>query len=322
MPHCRRLAFYYSYELSLSNEQNLGAFLKPYIETKLGKAFNSNIESFIESSEFNKLKSKIQLIFTSPPYILNAPKKYGNRTGSDYQEWLSKIFSDLIPLLNDNGSLVVELGNSWNKGSPTMSLLPLQTLMQIATDSNLHVCQQFIWHNPGKLPGPASYVNIKRERVTDSFTHLWWYSKNEYPKASNLNVLKPYGEGMKKLLKTKKYNAGLRPSGHNIKPKSFLGKNEGSIPSSVLSISNTGSDKEYRDWCVSKNLEQHPARMPMGVADFFIAFLTEKNDIVLDPFGGSCTTGKSAENLNRRWICTEPNKIYLNGAKGRFRKRN
>ncbi len=293
--------------------------MKPFIETKLGKAYNSSIEDFVGSKGYKSLTGKVQLIFTSPPYILNAPKKYGNRVGSDFQEWLSQIFKDLIPLLKEDGSIVIELGNSWNKGSPTMSLVPLQTLMKISTDSDLKVCQQFIWNNPGKLPGPASYVNIKRERVTDSFTHLWWYSKIEHPKASNLNVLKPYGEGMLKLLKTKKYNSGLRPSGHNIKPKSFLGKNEGSIPSSVLSISNTGSDKEYRDWCVAKKLDQHPARMPIGVADFFISFLTDRNDIVFDPFGGSCTTGKSAENLNRKWICTEPNKEYLQGARGRFK---
>jgi len=42
--------------------------------------------------------------------------------------------------------------------------------------------------------------------------------------------------------------------------------------------------------------------------------------LVLDPFGGSCTTGKSAEQLKRKWICVEQNKEYLIGAKGRFIK--
>jgi site-specific DNA-methyltransferase (cytosine-N4-specific) len=46
--------------------------------------------------------------------------------------------------------------------------------------------------------------------------------------------------------------------------------------------------------------------------------LTDPKDTVLDPFGGSCTTGKSAELLKRKWICIEQNKEYLIGAKGRF----
>jgi site-specific DNA-methyltransferase (cytosine-N4-specific) len=58
--------------------------------------------------------------------------------------------------------------------------------------------------------------------------------------------------------------------------------------------------------------------MPIALADFFINFLTDPKDIVLDPFGGSCTTGKSAELLKRKWICIEQNKEYLVGARGRF----
>jgi site-specific DNA-methyltransferase (cytosine-N4-specific) len=59
--------------------------------------------------------------------------------------------------------------------------------------------------------------------------------------------------------------------------------------------------------------------MPIDLANFFINFLTDKSDLVLDPFGGSCTTGKSAEELKRKWICVEQSKEYLIGAKGRFK---
>ena len=104
------------------------------------------------SPEGKKLKGKVNLIFTSPPYPLVSPKKYGNKQGEEYLKWVAEVSVGLAELLTDDGSLIVEIGNSWNKGTPTMSLLPLETLMQIAKASNLHVCQQFIWHNPGKLP--------------------------------------------------------------------------------------------------------------------------------------------------------------------------
>jgi site-specific DNA-methyltransferase (cytosine-N4-specific) len=47
-------------------------------------------------------------------------------------------------------------------------------------------------------------------------------------------------------------------------------------------------------------------------------FLTDKEDLVLDPFGGSNTTGSVAERMGRRWITVEADKEYIEGSKGRF----
>jgi site-specific DNA-methyltransferase (cytosine-N4-specific) len=274
----------------------------------------------LRSQKAKRLAGKASLIFTSPPFPLVSPKKYGNLVGEEYLEWISNLIPGLISLLRPNGSLVVEIGNSWNKGEPTMSTLPLRTLMSIAEAGDLHICQQMVWHNPGKLPGPATWVNVNRERVTDSFTHIWWFSKSLHPKADNRQVLSPYTPAMKRLIKSKKYNFGDRPSGHKISETGFLSDNGGSIPRSTLVYANTGFDAEYREWCKKKKVPQHPARMPIALAEFFIKFLTSKGELVIDPFGGSCTTGRASENLARKWICVEQNKEYLIGAKGRFGK--
>jgi site-specific DNA-methyltransferase (cytosine-N4-specific) len=246
------------------------------------------------------------------------PKKYGNKIGEDYLNWMAELSPKLTKLLKPNGSMVIEIGNAWDKGVPTMSTLPLKTLMAVADSADLKICQQLIWHNTAKLPGPATWVNIKRERVTDSFTHIWWYSPSEHPKASNTRVLQPYKDGMVKLLKSKKYNSGTRASGHNISETGFLKENKGAIPASAILMANTAVDPNYSAWCKKKGIDMHPARMPIGLADFFIKFLTTPGDLVFDPFGGSCTTGKSAELLKRKWVCTEQNSDYLIGAQGRF----
>lgn len=294
--------------------------MEPYLSTAKGKAFLCSIEDFLSSKRAVKLRGRVNLILTSPPYPLVIPKKYGNKQGEDYLNWMSDLSVGLSELLTEDGSMVIEIGNAWNPKSPTMSTLPLETLMAVAKNAELNICQQMIWNNPGKLPGPAYYVNIRRERITDSYTHIWWYSKNQRPKANNRNVLQPYKKGMEKLIKNQKYNHGDRPSGHQISKEGFLSHNGGSIPQSVINIANTGFDTEYRDWCLEKNLEMHPARMPIGLSDFFIKFLTDPDDLVLDPFGGSCTTGKSAQLLDRRWICIEREEEYLKGALGRFKK--
>jgi site-specific DNA-methyltransferase (cytosine-N4-specific) len=48
--------------------------------------------------------------------------------------------------------------------------------------------------------------------------------------------------------------------------------------------------------------------------------LTDRNDLVLDPFAGSCVTGEVCERLQRRWICVELLEEYLEGAVARFER--
>lgn len=287
--------------------------------TKFGKAYCTSIEDFVLSQTFRGLEGEVDLILTSPPFPLLSPKAYGNKVGGEYKNWLCEIMGSLVPLLKPRGSLVIEIGNSWERSSPTMSTLPLETLIEIKQSLDMQVCQQFIWNNPSKLPGPASWVNIKRIRVKDSFTHIWWYSKVVDPVADNRKVLLPYKDGMVKLLERQNYNQGLRPSGHTVGP-GFLKTNAGAIPSSVLTYANTNESAEYRDWCKMHDLVRHPARMPQALASFFIEFLTEPNSLIFDPFAGSNTTGSTSEILGRRWVAVEKNSEYVEGSKGRFPK--
>lgn len=200
-----------------------------------------------------------------------------------------------------------------------MSVLGLKALLEFIEKGELHLCQQFICDNPSRLPGPTEWVNRQRIRVKDSFTHVWWASPTTRPFANNRAVLKPYSKSMTRLLERKEYNAGVRPSEHRIGKTSFLTKHAGAIPSSVLSFSNTRSNDPYLDYVKKHKLENHPARMPKGLAEFFIRFLTNEEDIVLDPFAGSNTTGAVAESLKRRWIGIEAKKEYADASTGRFK---
>jgi site-specific DNA-methyltransferase (cytosine-N4-specific) len=121
---------------------------------------------------------------------------------------------------------------------------------------------------------------------------------------------------MKSLLKNG-YTPKLRPSGHDISDK-FGRDNGGSVPPNLLALANTESNGAYQDFCRSNRLPVHPARFPAGIPEYFIRFLTDEGDTVLDPFGGSCVTGEVAEALGRKWICCELSEDYLKGARGRF----
>jgi len=306
-----------------------GFTVKRAYSTQRGVMFGGLAENFLSSRLAKKYHGKVQLIFTSPPFPLNRKKKYGNTQGEAYIQWLTSFAPLFKKLLKKNGSIVMEMGNAWESGTPVMSPLALKTLLAFLETGKFKLCQQFVCYNPARLPSPAQWVNVERIRVKDSYTHVWWMSPTERPKADNRDVLKPYSPEMLKLLRTKQYNAGKRPSEHRIGKKSFFKNNNGAIPSNVLledeqiptnllKLSNTNSVDGYLRYCREKELPPHPARMPIGLPEFFIKFLTNPKDLVLDPFAGSNTTGASAEKLKRRWISVEARNDYITASKGRF----
>lgn len=285
--------------------------------TSNGAMYHCSCEKFLRDYKDKNL-SPVNLIFTSPPFPLNRAKKYGNMTGEEYIAWLEELAVLFSSVLADDGSIVMEIGNAWESGVPVQSTLPIEALLAFKKAGKFKLCQEFIHYNPARLPSPVEWVNKRRERVKDSFTHIWWMSKSDHPKASNKNVLLPYSKQMEKLIKTGKYNAGKRPSEHTIGTESFSKNNGGAIPSNVIIASNTVSNDPYLKYCKENNLEIHPARMPKELPDFFIRFLTDEADLVLDPFGGSNMTGFTAEMLNRKWISIEAEQKYIAGSIGRF----
>lgn len=216
---------------------------------------------------------------------------------------------------------MIHMGGGWNRRLPTRTLYNFKLMLSLA--DRFDVAQEFYWYNPAKLPSPAQWVTVKRIRVKDAVDPIWWFSKDPYPKASNRRVLVDYSPSMRELL-TKGYNAGRRPSGHNISTMGFSKEQEGAIPSNLfaypnlLPFSNTESNSHYLLKVKAAHLTPHPARYPAQIPKFFIEFLTEKGDIVLDPFGGSNTTGAVAETLGRRWMCFEIVPEYLRASMFRF----
>lgn len=303
---------------------------KTLYKTNYGKYVIGDTEKVLKGSLGDKLKGKVNLIVTSPPFPLNKKKKYGNRLGQDYKDWLvrmAKLFSDV---LTDDGSIIIELGNSWEPNRPIQSTLGLEALLEFvnAEGANLRLCQQFVCYNPSRLPSPAQWVTVNRIRTIDSFTHVWWLSKSDYPKADNRKVLRPYSKSMQNLLKRQSYNSGVRPSEHKISKNSFLLNHNGSImhnvlelekidedrdlrlPHNMFSMSNTNSNDFFLNKCREVGIRPHPARMQPGLVSFFTDFLTDEGDIILDPFAGSNTSGYVAEKLKRNWVGIEIDEDY------------
>lgn len=287
---------------------------KTYLETKRGRILLGDSLDVLHA-----LKPRsVDLIMTSPPFGLVRKKEYGNVAADEYVEWFKPFAEAFHRVLTEHGSAVIDIGGVWNQGRPTRHLYHFKLLIMMCEEYGFHLAQDFYWWNPSKLPTPAEWVTVRRVRVKDAINTIWWLSKTPWPKASNRRVLQPYSSSMRDLLE-RGYKAKKRPSGHDISKK-FSIDNGASIPPNLIAVPNTESNSFYLRYCQERGIAPHPARYPSELPEYFIRMLSDRGDLVVDPFAGSCVTGEVAERLERRWLCVELVEDYLKGAVGRFQR--
>lgn len=260
--------------------------------------------------------ASIDLVVTSPPYALEFRKEYGNVDKADYVQWFLPFAEEIKRVLRPEGSFVLNIGGSYNPGSPTRSLYHFKLLIALVEELGFHLAQECFWYNPAKLPAPAEWVNVQRARIKDSVEYVWWLSPSPTPKANNRAVLVPYSKDMKRLMK-RGVEGTKRPSGHVITEK-FSHDRGGSIPSNLVTWGNNDSNSAFMKVCRERGIQTHPARFPSVLPEFFVRLLTDAGDTVMDPFAGSNTTGKAAENLDRLWLAFELTEDYLRTSALRF----
>ncbi len=256
-------------------------------------------------------EQSVDLVLTSPPFALLRQKTYGNRRQSQYVAWLGRFGEAAYRVLKNSGSFVLDLGGAYQRGRPVRSLYNYRVLLDFCDRLGYQLAEEFFWFNPAKLPSPIEWVNKRKIRAKDAVNTIWWFSRTTDPKADVRRVLVPYSDRMKTLLRDpeKFYSPKERPSGHDI-AKAFGKENDGAIPSNLLQIPNTDSNSAYLRLCKMLGRTSHPARFPSALPQFFIRFLTDPGDLVVDIFSGSNTTGHAAEVLGRRWVSMDLNREY------------
>ena len=286
--------------------------LRPRYSTEFGAMYHDNSIKLLERIPSNT----VDLVMTSPPFALTRKKEYGNEPIERYMEWFMEFGRHIHRILKPTGSFVLDIGGTWIPGAPVRSLYHFELAVRLATSGEFFLAQEFYWYNPARLPTPAEWVTIRRIRVKDAVNMVWWFGKTDNPKSDNRKVLQPYSESMKSLIK-KGYKAKKRPSGHDISDK-FQVDNGGSIPPNLITIANTESNSRYLRECKVRGIKPHPARYPEALVEFFVKFLTDEGDLVVDPFGGSNVTGSVCETMSRRWLACEMESEYIEGSQIRF----
>jgi DNA modification methylase len=300
--------------MSIKGLQNISDISCSY-KTRLGACYCGDSRHLLKGLK----DDSVDLVVTSPPFALLRVKEYGNVLQNEYVDWLEEFAIEVKRVLKPTGSFVLDLGGAYQRGAPVRSLYNYQVLIRFCTELGFHLAEEFFWYNSSKLPSPIEWVNKRKIRAKDSINTVWWFSKTEYPKADIRKVLTPYSDRMKSLIKdqAKYYTPALRPSGHNISAK-FGNDNGGAIPSNLLQIPNSESNSSYLRLSKELGLKSHPARFPAKLPEFFIKYLTDEGDLVLDIFSGSNTTGEVCEKLGRQWLAFDNDLGYVSNSCLRF----
>lgn len=224
-------------------------------------------------------KESVDMIFADPPYGLSnngITCKNGKMVSVNKGDW-------------DKSSGIKEdfnFHNKWIKACKRV-LKPNGTIWISGTYHSIYACGYSLQLNSFKILNDISWFkpnaapNLSCKYFTASHETLIWAIKESKEKHTfNYEDMK-YGEWHKK----------------------DIIKNQDKQMRSVWSIS-TPSKKE-------KLFGKHPTQKPLNLLRRIILSSTNENDIILDPFTGSSTTGVIATEYNRQFIGIDNNKEYL-----------
>tara|TARA_S200002703_G_scaffold156407_1_gene161987 strand:- start:594 stop:1442 length:849 start_codon:yes stop_codon:yes gene_type:complete len=246
----------------------------------------------------------VQMCVTSPPYYDLRNYEENNKqigleqTTDDYIQELIKVFAEVNRVLKDDGTLWINIGNTYLKKHKQLALVPQKLIIELQKWGWI-VRQDIIWYKPNPMPESV------KDRFTKSHEYIFLLSKKPIYKFNQ--IFDPIKRGTLKserdYQKMKKgrltYN-GLRKNKKKHLGQSFVSGNleKGKNKRSVWEITTTAYKKA------------HFATFPIKLVENCIKAGSDKGDVVLDCFMGSGTTAMVAQNLFRKWIGIELNEDY------------
>lgn len=265
----------------------------------------------------------IVLCLTSPPYPLAQPRAYGNPSTAEYVDWICALLEPIVKHLVPGGTIALNVSNDiFEPGSPARSIYRERMVVALCDRLGLHKMEVAVWES-NKPPGPIQWASKTRQQLNVAYEPIYMFSNvPKLSRANNLRVLEEHTERHLKLIR-KGGEMRTTESGdgaNRVREGSYGRETAGRIPRNVLKFPLRCTDKEAaRRAAKAQGLPMHGAAMPLKLAKFLVEFLTEPEELVVDPCAGWCTTTKAAEVLGRRWLATELMGEYVLGAANRFR---
>ena len=245
----------------------------------------------------------IDLVITSPPYADKRKNIYNTYTNDEYVEWFLEISSELKRVLKPQGSFILNIKENVKKFERQTYTYELVLAMK---KQGWMWIEEYCWNKRTSFPGKW------KARFRDGWERCYHFAKQSDLIFNHDAVLVPIGDWAKVRFKDGKINEHdkntyLSKTGSGFKRKVENWKDKKMVhPSNVLDIVS-----------VTSNLN-HSAAFPVELPTWFIKLLTNKNDIVLDPFMGSGSSAIAALELNRSYVGIEIDKDFIDIANTRM----
>jgi site-specific DNA-methyltransferase (adenine-specific) len=234
------------------------------------------------------------LVITSPPY--DGQPKYGN--GQRYQRaWYEDFFlsvsAEVLRTLKPHGSFVLNYRSK--RHGDERGTLQYELVFWLRQQGFLFA-EDFVWGKPSPPPGRFNRF------LKDAVEYCFQFAKSPQWQFFPENCLSPARWDSRDRERRKRlahnYVRVNEPSGQG--RKRVQAGPDWVRPSTLLHF-----EPEF-----GPNPSGHPARYPIDLPEFFIKLLSQPDQLVFDPFAGTCTTAVAAEKLKRRWLVSELDPVY------------
>jgi DNA modification methylase len=243
------------------------------------------------------------LIITSPPYADARKKHYDSISPDKFPDWFLTFHEVLWNSLCFDGSLVI---NIKDKAVDGIRHRYVWRTIDKLIEKGWYCIDDYIWHKPNPMPG------YWPTRLRDGWEYCFHLSKIKVPYMDQKAVAVPVGDWVNKRLNRlgsndlSRHNS-VNDSGFGRDISKWVGK-EKVTPSNVLTIPLVGKNKG------------HPAVFPVELPSFFIKLLSRPDSLIIDPFGGSGSSGIAALLNNRNCLLIDNNIQYCKIAYARIQE--
>jgi len=249
--------------------------------------YNGDTRLLLKSLK-EKFKEPIfDLVVTSPPY--NIGKVYeGDMTDEEYVALHTEVIRTILPMIKKTGSICWQVGDQVHKTGKGSHIMPLDYVfhpifMKIGNELNIPLKLK------GRIIWKFGHGGIARTRFSPRYEVILWYVlSDEYTfNLDDVGEQQKYPGKLSSRKKTKGKTSGR-----------FLGKN----PEDVWEIPNVKSHHPEKTI--------HPCQFPIALIQRLILALTNKEDLVFDPYAGVHSSGCAAALLDRKYIGSELDNAY------------
>ena len=243
--------------------------------------------------------NSVNLVITSPPYAdaISYGKKIECFKTENYSDWFIPIIKEIGRVLKNDGSFILNINDKIDNGYRSIYVYDL--VVRICKETNLNLYERYFWNKKSGIPTSGE------KRLNDKVEYIFHFTKSKKHKAYIDRIRIPYSENTINRMKSpiadndKVNTNGITETNLRLRSPNKLGKK----PDGVFRFNTAGVLK-------GETAGKHPAAFHPDLPNFFIEWLTDEGDLVLDPFMGTGTTAQVSKLKNRNYIGFEMNESY------------